>query len=323
MCDLIDRLDLATLLKRAGIEANNSDFEALYDSLASSGQHPDIVSALEDRVRQYFSRLALPEEATLYDCLVLSLREKDLIASFNWDPFLALAWQRNSTVVKLPRIVFLHGNVEVAACTTHRVKNFRGNDCSKCRTPLSPTRLLFPVKHKDYNRDPFIASEWHELRTHLKHAYFLTIFGYAAPDTDVEAKDLLLGVWKENPTFELAEVDIIDIKAKRELESTWKQFFCRQHYYISRSVRASYLFTHPRRSCEAFAMATLQNAPWRDNPVPKIRNLRRLQEWARLLWIEETTGRLSGKTCEELAGSRKSGRSYSVKDGRASADEER
>ena len=39
----------------------------------------------------YFSSLALPEHPSIYDYLVLGLRPKDVIATFNWDPFLMLA----------------------------------------------------------------------------------------------------------------------------------------------------------------------------------------------------------------------------------------
>jgi hypothetical protein len=39
--------------------------------------------------------LKLPEEATIYDYLVLSLRSPDIIATFNWDPFLYQAFERN------------------------------------------------------------------------------------------------------------------------------------------------------------------------------------------------------------------------------------
>lgn len=141
---------------------------------------------------------------------------------------------------------------------------------------------------------PFIEAEWNELRLFLGDAYFLTIFGYAAPKTDVDARKLLLDTWKDNPTFELAEIEIIDVKPKKQLIETWKEFVCSHHYGVFGSVWNSYIFYHPRRSCEALAMATLQNMPWRDNPFPKTTSLCKLQEWARLLWSEENEGKLSG-----------------------------
>jgi len=296
--ELIDCLNLRPMLQRHNLYCEDADFESLYDDLVSSGKYPELVNEIEGRVQEYFSQLCPPDNATIYDYLVLSLRDKDLIASFNWDPFLALAWQRNSRAVKLPKMVHLHGNVEIAVCLECRVKDFKGNICQKCGKPLKPTPLLYPVKQKNYTAHSFIESEWNELRLFLKHAYFLTIFGYAAPKTDIEARRLLLDAWKDNPTFELAEIEIIDLRPEIQLTKTWKEFFCSHHYSTSKSIWNSYLFHYPRRSCEAFAMATLQNMPWKDNPFPKTTSISKLQEWARLLWSEETKGKLSGEPFE-------------------------
>jgi hypothetical protein len=287
-------LDLEPLFRKNAISYENTDFESMYDDLVTSGKHAEVVKELEHRVQDYFSQLKLPKTATIYDYLVLSLREQDLIVSFNWDPFLTQAWERNSKAVKLPTIVFLHGNVDISVCRKDRVKDFRGNICSKCKEPLVPAPLLYPVRQKNYNAHAYIEAEWNELRGYLERAYLLTIFGYAAPKTDVEARALLLETWKKNPMFELAQVEIIDVKPRKELVSTWEEFFCRSHYGISETIWKSYLFYHPRRSSEALAMATLQNMPWKDNPFPRTTDLKKLQEWARLLWLEETTGRLSG-----------------------------
>lgn len=197
MCELIEYLNLRPILKSHNIYCEETDFESMYDDLVSSGKYPELVKEIESCVQEYFSQLFLPEEATIYDYLVLSLREKDLIANFNWDPFLALAWQRNSRIVKLPKIVHLHGNVEISICPKHRVKDFKGNICNKCKKHLTPTPLLYPVKQKNYIDHSFIEAEWNELRHSLQYTYFLTIFGYAAPETDVEARELLLTAWKK------------------------------------------------------------------------------------------------------------------------------
>ncbi len=300
MFELVKVLELEPLFRQVELSAPADDFEAMYDEIVSSKKHQVLVKKIELKVRKYFSSLKLPDEVTIYDYLVLSLREKDIIATFNWDPFLALAWQRNSRIVKLPQIIFLHGNVKIGICKEHRVKNFLGSTCSKCRKPLDRSRLLYPVAHKDYNLDPFINSEWDEFKTQLKQAYFLTIFGYSAPTTDIEARELMLNIWKKNATYELAEIEIIDIKPKRILRMTWQDFFCREHYRILKTIRHSYLFRHPRRSCEALAMATLQNDPWINNPFPRTKNLAKIQKWARVLWQEETEGKLSGKKTNEL-----------------------
>ncbi|MBA7528462.1 hypothetical protein ES705_20648 [subsurface metagenome] len=99
---------------------------------------------------------------------------------------------------------------------------------------------------------------------------------------------------EKNSIFEFAQIEIIDKKTREELTKTWKEFFCRDHYGISESIWKSCQFSHPRRSCEAFAMATLQQSPWENNPFPQTADVSKLQEWARLLWHEETGGKLSG-----------------------------
>ncbi len=289
MQGLLDTLDLRKDIEESGFDTDNLNFEAFYDDLASAGTHEDLRKTIEDKVYSYFNNLKLPEKPTIYDYLVLSLREKDIIATFNWDPFLLQAYLRNSPIMgkRKPRISFLHGNVSVGVCLEDRVVGISGAKCGTCNLPLKPSKLLFPVKHKDYVSDDFIKNEWDVLREHISNGYLLTVFGYSAPITDVEARELMLEVWTENGVLELAEVEIIDIKEKKEIESTWKDFFFSHHYMISGDIFDSYLFTHPRRSCDAFASATLMCAPWHDNKYPQFDTLPQLHKWVKPLIEEE------------------------------------
>jgi hypothetical protein len=296
MADLIELLGLAPAIADAGF-SDTSDFESLYDEIATSGKAPGLKAEIEAKVEAYFAALQLPESPTLYDYLILSLRESDYIATFNWDPFLAQASRRSRQSARVPKLLFLHGNVEVGLCPVDRVKGFRGDNCQKCGAPLQPSRLLYPVRQKNYNSDPFIEGEWKELESALVRGYMLTIFGYSAPKTDVEAVGLMLRGWGANPTFELAQVSIVDIKPESELETTWERFFCRTHYGTTTSVWNSWLFRHPRRSGEALAMATLQNDPWHDNPFPKLRSLSQVHAWLAPLIVEEEAGRFTGNPC--------------------------
>jgi hypothetical protein len=296
LVDLPDCLDLRTALSSAGFPPD-ANFESIYDELATSGRCPALKADIQSKVRSYFESLVLPEAPTLYDYLLLALRENDLIATFNWDPFLAQAFMRNRGVSKLPNVVFLHGNVETAVCIKDGVKGFRGNECEKCGQPLEPTTLLYPVRNKDYSTDPFIANEWSVLKHFLNEAYMATIFGYSAPTTDAAAVDLMVKTWGDNPTFELGQVSIVDIKPEAELEKTWKPFFCRSHYGIHEKLWTTWILRHPRRSGEALAMATLQNAPWPDNPFPQFKSLPELHTWIAPLVSEENEGRFSGEPC--------------------------
>lgn len=60
------------------------------------------------------SSYELPDSPTIYDFLVLSLTEKDLIVTFNWDPLLVQAICRVQRYTSnIPQVAFLHGNVAV------------------------------------------------------------------------------------------------------------------------------------------------------------------------------------------------------------------
>ena len=296
LAELADCLDLAHVFRSAGF-SNPGNFESIYDEPAATRREPSLQAEIESRVQSYFASLTLPDSPTLYDYLLLSLRDDDLIATFNWDPFLARAFIRNRNIPGLPQLAFLHGNVDIGICAQDRMKGFRGDICQKCHRLLEPTRLLYPVRNKDYKSDPFIANEWALLETYLSEAYMLSIFGYSAPTTDAAAVEIMSRVWIGNPTFELGQVSIIDVKSEQELENTWQPFFCRSHYGIHTSLSTTWPFRHPRRSGEALAMATLQNDPWRNNPFPQFRTLSELHAWIAPLIDEERSGRFSGEPC--------------------------
>lgn len=50
----------------------------------------------------------------------------------------------------------------------------------------------------------------------MKEACFFTIFGYSAPVSDIDARNLILEVWSDNPSQELAQIELIDIKFEKE-----------------------------------------------------------------------------------------------------------
>lgn len=111
MNDLAKILSLNNLLTKNNINPSEN-FETIYSQITDDGLKKEI----ESRIIDYFSKLSLPEHVTIYDQLLLSLREKDAIFTFNWDPFLFDAYKRNSDIVSLPQIFFLHGNVRIGAC---------------------------------------------------------------------------------------------------------------------------------------------------------------------------------------------------------------
>jgi hypothetical protein len=287
MNSLIDVLSIRPLLEHAGVDLSSGNFEAIYDALAAEPSQAGLRQKLDKRVREYFGSLKLPDSVTLYDELILSLRNKDLIATFNWDPLLLQAYHRVADLGNAPRIVFLHGNVAVGYCEHCRVAGNLGQNCGKCSARLEPSPLLYPVKDKRYRDHPFLASQWAELEATLSEAYLLTIFGYSAPVSDAAAVALLQAAWDANSTRTLAEIEIVDIRPEAELLASWRPFIVREHYGVTNSVHRTLAFRYARRSCDAFAGATLMVAPWRDSPLPRHKSLANLRAAVEPLIEEE------------------------------------
>ena len=79
--------------KELVIEAQPPDlgFESQYSWIRSRQTFSEKLSKIEELIYQYFESLEILDSPTIYDYLVLGLRGKDVIATFNWDPFLMLA----------------------------------------------------------------------------------------------------------------------------------------------------------------------------------------------------------------------------------------
>ena len=153
-------------------------------------------------------------------------------------------------------------------------------------------------------RDPFIRNEWAVLERHIQFAYFLTIFGYSAPNTDAAAREAMTKVWGRNATREFAEVELIDIKPNEQLHATWSEFITREHYISTDSIMKSYVARHPRRSCDALFAATMMNEPWKNDWLPELADPAALREWVDPLWREEidlsnSGGQFSGNPCRK------------------------
>ena len=115
MDDLVDIIELQSLVDESGLEMGRGrNFEVFYGHLLLDAKYANIAEEIERRINTYFSRLSLVEHATIYDRLLVSLRSTDAVFTFNWDPFLFYAYQRNREMVPLPKIFFLHGNVRIA-----------------------------------------------------------------------------------------------------------------------------------------------------------------------------------------------------------------
>ncbi|MBN2753574.1 MAG: hypothetical protein JXR81_01775 [Candidatus Goldbacteria bacterium] len=293
MNNLVETIGLSKLLEKESINYLNRNFEDIYSEVASKKENHELLKLMQSKIKKYFYNLKLPKHATLYDRLILSLRKKDIIATFNWDPLLMQAYKRNVHLKELPQIVFLHGNTYIGICRKDKIKGYVGSVCLKCGAKLKPSQLLYPISDKKYTEDLYIKDEWNRLSVLIKNAYLVTIFGYSIPKTDVAARKILVDSINCNKSKELLEIEIIDIKDHSVLANNWKKFNDKKHYTFFESIEYSFITNHPRRTCEALAFATLQQDPLLNSSYSKTNDLKVLQAEAKVLIQDELSKRVA------------------------------
>ena len=278
MSDFVDCLNLRPKLKEWRVDPNQN-FENIFSKLFEQ-EEKEKMNELEKIIYTYFYSLKLPLKPTIFDHMVLSLRETDFIASFNWDPLLLQAYRRNSLKgVELPRLAFLHGNVMVGSCKEHNTVNYIDQTCKICKKPLKPGKLLYPIKEKNYAKNKILKIQWQRLENHLKHAFNFTIFGYSAPKTDVDAVSIMKKAWKQDKLDPiLADITII-VPNTDEAYEHWKPFI-HSHYIdsIDDFYRSS-IATYPRRGFEASWKSNTQGNFVDFNPIPQNLSFPKLWEW--------------------------------------------
>ena len=274
MNDLVKVVGLRPLIKQAGkgLEQEN-DFEAIYSKLVSNPQHANIKKKIEQEVRNYFSSLQLPDEATIYDRLLLSLRKEDAVFTFNWDPFLFDAYQRNRSIAPLPEIFFLHGNVRIGMCPRHERWGEKNGNCPVCSASFEDVPLLYPIEKKGYSNDPYIKASWEAARALFKEALLLTIFGYRAPESDRNAVDLLKLAWTKRSKREFEHVEVVDIVSENILYERWSSFTPTLHLHPRQNFSESWIAGWPRRSREAVWFSMTKGSACQKFPLMATRNL--------------------------------------------------
>ncbi|HXR46019.1 MAG TPA: hypothetical protein VN784_01145 [Candidatus Limnocylindrales bacterium] len=279
--NFVEIVGLKDLLAQNNVQPPYDDFEGLYSDIALDAGKSALRQAIEKKVYDYFAALQLPVKPTLYDHLILSLRPKDVVATFNWDPFLWQAAARNHYFGKTPDLLFLHGNVATGYCPKCKIVFRRDQNCASCGGDLTPSPLLYPVKEKNYQSDPAIANHWRRLEAALKSAWTITFFGYGAPKTDVEAVGLMKKAWGEVENRNLEETEIIDIRSEDDLLETWNPFIHSSHYSVRTSFYDSYIAKHPRRSGEALFQCLLNARFIEGTNFPTDKDFPALHDWLR------------------------------------------
>lgn len=256
--DLVGLIDIVDSLPE-NLRAKN--FEKLYSKLHKDNPESDEIKEIEKRVYNYFKDMKLPDEATIYDYLVLSLRPRDLIISFNWDPFLYQAFCRNGKVADMPRLSFLHGNVAIGYSIEDKRCGPIGYQARREGGIFEPTRLLYPVEQKNYTENDFIKIEWERVKYWLQSESTkrVTIFGYGAAPTDVEAMTLMNEAYGTADKRNMEQFEIIDIKSEDAALKNWEGFIHSHHYDYSNDYFKSSLAYNPRRTFESYHQLSRPN----------------------------------------------------------------
>jgi len=286
MDNFVELVGLSDIVESLPNHLQAKNFEELYSKLHNDNPNSKEILEIENRVYDYFKEMKLPNEATIYDYLVLSLRPRDLIATFNWDPFLYQAYCRNKHIADMPRFSFLHGNVAIGYSKEDKRCGPAGMWAKSTGNYMEPTRLLYPVDKKNYTEDEFINMEWERVKYWLESETTkrVTIFGYGAPKTDVEAITLMNQAYGTADKRNMEQFEIIDIKTEDDVVKTWKEFIHSHHYDYCNDYFKSSLAHNPRRTFESYHQhnlpMTIDEAFSESNPVPSDFNtLNELWDW--------------------------------------------
>lgn len=238
------------------------DFELLYSNIYNKKEYSSLQKYLENGVRNYFKKLIIPDELTMYDYLILSLTQKDAIISFNWDPFLMQAYRRNLEVGNLPMLIFPHGNVGMGICEKCHTMGYADTLCSECFKEYDNMPLLFPIGKKDYQGHDIIKYHWKLAKEYLAKAAGITVYGYGVPETDKEAYELMKEAYCESNIKDIAPFTIINLLSEKQIQmDKWQELLDDKMVLFVDKFEDTILWRNPRVSLEHLFDAILQQHP--------------------------------------------------------------
>lgn len=263
MNDLPVVIPMADLIARIPESLRSENFETLYSNLYREEPDNPVLGLMNSRVYEYFSSLSLPDKPTIYDYMVMALRFKDTIVTFNWDPFLYQAWCRNRGHGSKPMIRFLHGNVAIGYDEEDLKPGPAGMYRKDNKHYMKPTPLLYPTGEKNYESDPFIKREWTRLKEvlHDKSTWRVTIFGYSAPVSDTAAINLMQQAWGTPSQRNMEQFELIDVRPEEEIRKSWDSFIHTHHYDYCTNYFQSSMARCPRRTNESYFLRCFFNTP--------------------------------------------------------------
>lgn len=288
MLNFIEVVGLQDIIKEVPANLYDGNFETLYGNIYADNPESSFLFRIQEHIQDYFGSMRLPEEPTIYDYLILSLRSKDHIATFNWDPFLYQAWCRNREFTKnLPYMSYLHGTVALGYSKEDQRSGPVGYQARREGGIFEPVPLLYPIGQKNYEDNAFIVDAWQSLKAMLSKkskSVRATIFGYGAPVSDIAAVELLSEAWGTPDDRAMEQFEIIDIVPEEALRERWSRFIHSHHYDVTTSYFGSSLANNPRRTCESYFShyqpMTIDEAFRANNPIPQnFKTLKELWDW--------------------------------------------
>jgi hypothetical protein len=149
-----------------------------------------------------------------------------------------------------------------------------------------PIDLLYPVHKKNYNANDYLINEWKTVKAWLKSkdTRLVTVFGYSAPETDVEAIKLLKDSYGTPDSRNMEQFEIIDVRDESVVLPRWDGFIHSHHYHYEENYFKSSLARNPRRTSESYFQHIIcldeHEAFSESNPIPDdITALNDLWKW--------------------------------------------
>ena len=168
---------------------------------------------------------------------------------------------------------FVHGCADLGFCPKCNKWDLKkGNShCPLCNETLIDCPIVWPKEPKNYSQF-YINHQLLRMQKALAKAQFVTIFGFGGAKSDSELIRTLSNAFRPEGSYNVAEVEVIDIKSKEDVLKIWKHdfdFICQDHFKVFSSFKDCTLAKWPRRSVENFVAFTLFNTAFND-PAPKV-----------------------------------------------------
>lgn len=82
MDGFLEKLGMSEVIADLNLVTKSGNLEDIYSEISERDEYADVRGELDTRIRNYFSEFEIPDEPTVYDFLILSLRKKETVTNF-------------------------------------------------------------------------------------------------------------------------------------------------------------------------------------------------------------------------------------------------